>query len=263
MGEVCIAQGEQCYNCEDYAGAFACLPKIKISGMSVLSELELQTELNNECGDVRFAASVIPCDGDPYSVAISLKDVVNSIGGGSPLVSTFWTPFDLGDVYNNCWYKFNEDLYITRAEFPDFFEAAGIAGDTYTIAGMKGKTAAGSGTGYCNNGEVIGNSNNEVTLDCENLPGCPIQITDPGHQHPFRFPANRDASDGNEVRTIHWGAPQFEADELKSLVTDSAFTGITATHQVGSGGSGNPVPIELNPYRQCGSWYIKLGSECN
>lgn len=259
MGEICIAQGEQCYNCEDYAGAFACLPKIKISGMSVLSELELQTELNNECGDVRIAASVIPCDGEPYTTAISLKDVVNSVGGGMPLVSTFWTPFDLGDIYNGCWYKFNEDLYITRAEFPDFFDAAGIAGDSYTIPGMKGKYAMGSGSGYCNNGEVTGSADSEVTLDCENLPACPIQINDPGHKHLGRYGVSKDAEDGDEKRTTHNDLDSGTRD----VQIDTAFTGITATHKVGSGGGGNPVALDVQPWSICGSWYIKLSNECN
>lgn len=263
MSEICIAQGEQCYNCEDYAGAFACLPKIKTSGMSVLSELELQTELNNECGDIRIAASVIPCAGDPYSTGVSLKDVVSAAGGGMPIAATFWTPFDLGGAYNGCWLKFNENLTVTRAEYPDFFDATGIAGDSYTIAGMKGKTPAGSGFGICNNGEVVGNQNNEVTLDCENLPACQIQISDPGHLHGFKFPANRDADDGSNTRTIHWGANQFDADELKSLVTDSAFTGITAVHKVGQGGNGNPAAINVQPYRQCGSWYIRVSNNCS
>lgn len=259
MGEICIAQGEQCYNCEDYAGAFACLPKIKILGMSILSELELQTELNNECGDIRFAASIIPCDGEPYTTAVSLKDVVASIGGGSPLVSTFWTPFDLGNVYNGCWRKFNEDLSLTRAEYPDFFDAAGIAGDSYTIAGMKGKTAAGSGPGICSNGQVVGNQGNTVTLGCENLPGCPIQINDPGHKHRVLFPLEKDADRGDDTRS--WDSdPNAETRELDS---QSAFTGITATHKVGQGGNGNPVAIDVQPYRQCGSWYIKVSNECN
>jgi len=260
MGEICIAQGEQCYNCEDYAGAFACLPKIKISGMSVLSELELQSALSDECGDIRIAASVIPCAGDPYTTAVSLKDIASSIGSGSPLVSTFWTPFDLGNVYNGCWYKFNEDLTVTRAEFPDFFDAAGIAGDSYTIKGMKGKTAAGSGSGFCTNGEVIGNASNSVTLDCENLPGCPIQINDPGHSHLVPTYSSTLVTQKYEVAKTdnpeNW-------DYREAPYTQASFTGITATHKVGTGGNGNPAPIELNPYRQCGSWYIRLSNECN
>jgi len=262
MGEICIPTGDQCYNCEDYAGAFACLKKIKISGMSVLSELELQAALGNECGDIRVAASVMPCEGGAYTTAVSLKDLVGSIGGGNPLAGTFWTPFDLGNVYQGCWYKFNKDLLISRTEFPEFFTAAGISGESYTIKGMEGKLAMGSGTNYCNNSEILGNSGSDVTLSCENLPSCAIQINDPAHKHRFYLGLDKEGTNGTTQTSI-----EVDSDK-KGFVTDyndteKAFTGITATHKVGQGGNGNPVAINVQPWSQCGSWYIKLSNDCN
>lgn len=259
MTQICNPVGEQCFNCEDYTEAFACLDKTKISQMPELSELELGTLLDSECDDVRVPAAVVPCNGTPYNISVSLKDLGKG-GGGSPLVSTFWTPLDLGDTYLGCWLKFNETQILTRTEYPDFFEAANIVGDSYTLEGMKGKFPMGAGTGYCNAGQIIGNQNSSITLGCQHLPSCQIQINDPSHSHQVIFPYEKDAEDGSGTNTFDSHTPPANT---RNLGASPAFTGITATHKVGQGGNGNPVAIDVKPWSICGYWYIKVSNDCD
>ena len=40
MERLCIPNGETCVDCSEYAAAFSCLPKIKISDMAIISELD-------------------------------------------------------------------------------------------------------------------------------------------------------------------------------------------------------------------------------
>lgn len=259
MVQVCVPEGNQCYDCADYSGAFACLDKIKISDMAEATELEVQTAVESPCEKILIPAEFVPCSGTPFTQAINLSTIISG-ATGSPLGATFWTPIDFGDSYGGCWYKFNTDLVITRADFSDFFTAAGIAGDTFTIPGMQGKFPMGAGTGYANVGEVTGSANSQVTLACTNLPACQIQINDPGHTHVTRLQTNRNADDGNDYLTID--LDDIGGDYLKDRVSFPSATGITATHKVGSGGNGTPTPFSIRPWSVGGTWYIKISNNC-
>lgn len=261
--QICTPTGEQCYDCADYSSAFACIDKIKISDMAVATELEIEASLDSQCEQILIPADFVPCNGAPYTQAINLTNIISG-ATGSPLGGTFWTPIDFGDSYAGCWYKFNTDLVITRSDFAEFFTAAGISGDTFTIPGMIGKLPMGAGTGFCNSAEVTGTQNSQVTIGCENLPACTIQINDPSHIHEVRFPMNQDADDGSQTRTIHHGAdPVTGGDEVKWLRAFPSATGITATHKVGTGGNGTPVALSVRPWSICGNWYMKLSNSCS
>lgn len=259
MVQVCVPEGNQCYDCADYAGAFACLDKIKISDMAVATELEIQTAVESPCEQVLIPAEFVPCNGTPFTQAISLSTIISG-ATGSPLGATFWTPIDFGDSYGGCWYKFNTDLVITRADFSDFFTAAGIAGDTFTIPGMQGKYPMGAGTGYATVRQILGSSNSTVTLGCNNLPSCQIQINDPGHSHVTNILVNKNADDGNDFLTIDRDGQ--DPEEIRGHLSNSSATGITATHRVGDNNNGTPVGFSVRPWSVAGVWYIKLSNNC-
>ncbi len=257
--QVCTPEGEHCYDCSDYAGAFACLDKIRISDMAVTTQLELSAAIESECESVLIAADFVPCNGDPYTQAIDVSNLISAAAVTSPIGATFWTPIDFGDSYGNCWKKFNKDLTITRVDFPDFFTVAGLTGDVFTVSGMEGKMAMGSGDNYCNNNAVTGDSDNKFKIGTENLPKFTIDINDPGHAHSIKFPLERDAEEGNDSNSYDSAIPP---DGTKTFDSNANKTGITATPRVGSGGNGSAVAISVRPWSVCGSWYIKLSNDC-
>lgn len=261
MAQVCVPEGQHCYDCDAYRGAFACIEKVKISDMATATELEIEAALDSECERILVPVEFVPCNGTPYTQNIDLRDIVGTSGGGNPLGATFWTPIDFGNIYSGCWYKFNTDLVITRADFADFFTAAGIAGDSFTIPGMQGKLPMGAGNGYCTNQEIVGTANSEVTIGCENLPACQIQINDPGHSHVTRLQTNRNADDGNDYLTID--LDDIGGDYLKDRTSFPSATGISAVHKVGQSGNGTPTAISVKPWSICGSWYIRLSNNCS
>lgn len=78
--QICIQNGETCVDCSEYAAAFSCLPKIKISGMAQLSELETISILDSKCEDILIPISAISCEKSPESYSLSLKNLLNIIG---------------------------------------------------------------------------------------------------------------------------------------------------------------------------------------
>ncbi len=80
MNQICIPGGETCVDCTEYAAAFSCLQKIKVSGMSRLSELETISILDNKCEDILIPISTISCEKSPESFSLSLKDLLDIIG---------------------------------------------------------------------------------------------------------------------------------------------------------------------------------------
>lgn len=260
MTQICNPVGEQCFNCEDYTEAFACLDKTKISQMPELSELELGILLDSECDDIRVPAAVVPCNGTPYNISVSLKDLGKG-GGGTPIGFMQFSEFDFGDKYG-CWLKVNETQILTRTEYPDLFTAANIAGDSYTFNGKKGQYPLGAGAGICNAGQIVGNQNSSITLGCEHLPSCQIQINDPKHTHNAIWGGNRDAEGGDNKTTLERKDAR-EAQTQWPVYVEPAATGITATHKVGQGGNGNPVAIDVKPWSFCGYWYLKVSNDCD
>jgi len=78
--QLCIPNGETCVDCSEYAAAFSCLPKIKISGMPELSQLDTIAILDSKCEDILFPISTISCEKDPESFSLSLKELLDIIG---------------------------------------------------------------------------------------------------------------------------------------------------------------------------------------
>jgi len=83
MGQICIPNGDTCYDCSEYAGAFACLNKIKVSGMDRISELGILTALDNKCSDILLPISKISCEGAPETLSMSLKDLIEITNSAS------------------------------------------------------------------------------------------------------------------------------------------------------------------------------------
>jgi hypothetical protein len=258
MAQVCTPTGEQCYDCADYAGAFACLDKIRISDMAVASAIELAQAIESECTSVLVAADFVPCNGEPYTQAIDVSNLITASAVTSPIGATFWTPIDFGDSYGSCWRKFNRDLTVTRTDYPDFFTVAGISGDTFTIKGLEKKYPVGAASDFVNGNEIIGSADNRFTIGVENIPAFTIDIHDPGHGHNTIIGEDREGTNGSIT-------PSFEADSGKKgfkkyLTTEGNHTGITATARVGQNGA--PVPITSMPWSVGGFWYIKLSNDC-
>lgn len=255
MASTCLTKAD-CYDCDDYRAAFACLKKMKVSDATQATDLEVEAAVDSECDEIIIPAVFKSCNGESSNRNITYKQLMAG-AGGSPVGMTFWTPIDYGDVYMGCWYRFNADLTIARADFLEFFEASGIVGNSYIIPGMADRYPSGAGNS-CGYGHVTGNPSSTIQLSCDNLPACPIDIHDPGHRHLYHFPLSRDADDGNDDRT--WD-DDYESTDPR--YTEPATTGITASHRVGVGGSGNPAAINVRPWSVCGAWYIKLSSDCN
>lgn len=252
MAETCLT-AQECYDCSNYKSAFACLKKMKISDMTAATDLEIQEINDSECDELVIPAVKKNCAGDSENRSVTLSQLS---GGSGPIGMTFWSPVDFGENYNGCWYKFNEDLVITKTDFPDFFDAAGITAETFTIPGMEGKFAMGAAAGGYT--VVGGNASNETSLTCENLPSCPINITDPGHTHTVTFPIQSD-HEKSSGRTSYSPA---NPEATPSLPCSTATTGITAEMEVGDGGSGNPIAINVQPWNVGGAFYIKLSNNC-
>lgn len=80
MSQICIADGEACVDCAEYAAAFSCLPKIKISGMPQLSKLDTISILDTKCEDILLPITSTSCETGSESHSLSLKDLLDIIG---------------------------------------------------------------------------------------------------------------------------------------------------------------------------------------
>ena len=74
--QLCIPNGETCVDCAEYAAAFSCLPKVKISEMNQLSELDIISILDGKCEDILIPVSSINCETGAESHSMSLKDLL-------------------------------------------------------------------------------------------------------------------------------------------------------------------------------------------
>lgn len=77
--QLCIPNGERCVDCSEYAEAFSCLPKIKVSYMTELSKLDTIALLDKKCADIIFPITTLDCEKYPESFAMSLKDLLDII----------------------------------------------------------------------------------------------------------------------------------------------------------------------------------------
>lgn len=69
----------ECYNCDEYTGAFECLNKTKISQMPELSELQMQDYLDRKCSDIIIPVVSKDCEDSPKNYGLSLKQLVESL----------------------------------------------------------------------------------------------------------------------------------------------------------------------------------------
>lgn len=264
----------QCVDCSKYHDLGKCLQSTSISGLPQITSLDLERKLCNKCDTIVSEIETHDCQtGDITSYHVNERER-RRLYNGMPLGFTYMDFLCLGDQLNKG-FVVVDDRDISQEQFPELFKALKRSGrsDLRNTTCLKlsdiikpGRipiTTGGELDMDC--GEVRGDADGTITMNCENIPRCPIKskITPERHNHDFsgevNVPLDRDGTTGDEHTTWETDQDTDNTQPLKfSGKTEGTQLKVTVEHQVGIAQGGTPKPIKILPPVQAGCMMIKI-----